>query len=52
MLNNYEFKSIFKQELNNFILYKRSFGYDYKIEISRLKYIDNILCDLKLRSKK
>ena len=43
MLNNYEFISIFKQELNNFILYKRSLGYDYQKEISRLKYIDSIL---------
>ena len=52
MLNNYEFKSIFKQELNNFILYKRSLGYDYQKEISRLKSIDKILYELKLKSKK
>ncbi len=51
MLNNYDFKSIFKEELNNFISYKRSLGYDYKTEISRLKYIDNILFQLKLRYK-
>ena len=51
MLNNYDFKSIFKEELNNFISYKRSLGYDYKTEISRLKYIDNILFQLKLRHK-
>ena len=51
MLNNYDFKSIFKEELNNFISYKRSLGYDYKAEISRLKYIDNILFQLKLRYK-
>ena len=51
MLNNYDFKSIFKEELNNFISYKRSLGYDYKTEISRLKYIDNILFQLKLSHK-
>ena len=51
MLNNYDFKSIFKEELNNFINYKRSLGYDYKAEISRLKYIDNILFQLKLSHK-
>ena len=51
MLNNYDFKSIFKEELNNFISYKRSLGYDYKAEISRLKYIDNILFQLKLSHK-
>ena len=51
MLNNYDFKSIFKEELNNFISYKRSLGYDYQKEISRLKYIDNILFRLKLKHK-
>lgn len=52
MLDNYDFKSIFKDELNSFIIYKRSLGYDYKKEISRLKYIDNILLKLNLKSKK
>lgn len=52
MLNNYQFKSIFKDELNYFIKYKRSLGLKYKKEISRLKYIDNILYSLKLKSKK
>lgn len=51
MLNNYDFKSIFKAELNNFISYKRSLGYDYQGEISRLKYIDTILFELKLKNK-
>lgn len=51
MLNNYDFKSIFKEELNNFISYKRSLGYDYQKEVSRLKYIDNILFRLKLKHK-
>ena len=51
MLNNYDFNSIFKEELNNFISYKRSLGYDYQKEISRLKYIDNILFRLKLKNK-
>ncbi len=52
MLNNYNFKSPFKDELNNFISYKRSLGYDYKNEISRLKYIDDILFKLKPKNKK
>ena len=52
MLDKYNFKSIFKNELNNFVLYKRSLGLDYKNEISRLKYIDNILINLKLKNKK
>ena len=51
MLNNYQFKSIFKYELEYFIKYKRSLGLKYEKEISRLKYIDNILYDLKLSSK-
>lgn len=52
MLDNYEFKSIFKNELNYFIRYKRSLGLKYEKEISRLKYIDNVLYNLKLKSKK
>lgn len=52
MLNNCEFKSIFKDELNYFIKYKRSLGLKYEKEISRLKYMDNILYKLKLKSKK
>ncbi len=51
MLNEYNFKSIFKNELNYFIKYKRSLGLKYEKEISRLRYIDNILFDLKLKSK-
>ena len=52
MLNNYDFKSIFDDELNYFIKYKRSLGLKYENEIFRLKYIDNILYSLKLKSKK
>lgn len=52
MLNNYNFKSIFKDELNYFIKYKRSSGLKYENEIFRLKYIDNILFNLKHKSKK
>ncbi len=52
MLDKYNFKSIFKEELVNFIQYKRSLGLDYKNEISRLRYIDNILFNLNLKSKK
>ena len=51
MLNNYNFKSIFKKELNYFIKYKRSLGLKYENEIFRLHYIDNILCKLKLKNK-
>lgn len=52
MLDSYTFKSIFKNELNYFIKYKRSLGLKYEKEILRLKYIDNILFDLNLKSKK
>ena len=51
MLNNYNFKSIFKNELNYFIKYKRSLGLKYEGEISRLHYIDSILYKLKLKNK-
>ena len=51
MLNNYNFKSIFKNELNYFVKYKRSLGLKYKNEIFRLHYIDNILYKLKLKNK-
>ena len=52
MLNNYNFKSIFKDELNYFVKYKRSSGLKYENEIFRLKYIDNILYNLNLKTKK
>ena len=52
MLNNYNFKSIFKGEFNYFIKYKRSLGLKYEMETYRLKYIDNILYNLNLKSKK
>lgn len=52
MLNNYDFKSFFKDELNYFIKYKRSSGLKYENEIFRLKYIDNILYNLNLKTKK
>lgn len=52
MLDSYNFKSIFKDELNYFIKYKRSLGLKYENEILRLRYIDNILYNLKLKSKK
>ena len=51
MLNNYNFKSILKNELRYFIKYKRSLGLKYEKEISRLHYIDNILYKLKLKNK-
>ena len=52
MLDSYNFKSIFKDELNYFIKYKRSLDLKYENEILRLRYIDNILYNLKLKSKK
>lgn len=52
MLNKNIFKSIFKSELNYFIKYKRGSGLKYNNEVYRLKYIDNILYDLNLKSKK
>ena len=51
MLNNYNFQSVFKSELNYFIKYKRSLGLKYKNEIFRLRYIDNVLYNLKLKNK-
>ena len=52
MLNNYNFRCIFNDELNYFIKFKRNSGLKYENEIFRLKYIDNILFNLKLKSKK
>ena len=50
MLSDY-FKSIFKNELNYFIKYKRSLGLKYENEIYKLHYIDNVLYKLKLKNK-
>lgn len=52
MLNECNFKSIFKNELNQFIKYKRNSGLKYQNEIFRLKKLDNILFSLKLNSKR
>ena len=52
MLNSYDFKSIFKDELNYFVKYKRGSGLKYENEIFRLKYMDNILYNLNLKTKK
>ena len=52
MLNEYNFKSIFRNELNYFIKFKRSLGLKYENEIFRLKYIDNIFFEMKIKSKK
>ena len=51
MLNNYNFKSIFKKELDYFVKYKRSLGLKYENEIFRINYINNILYNLKLKNK-
>lgn len=52
MLDNYEFKSVFKEELRYFIKFKQNSGLKYENEIFRLKYIDKILYNLQLKSKK
>ncbi len=52
MLNEYDFQSVFKNEFNYFIKFKRSSGLKYQNEIYRLKTVDNILFNLKLKSKK
>lgn len=52
MLDEYDFQSVFKNELNYFIKFKRSSGLKYQNEIFRLKTIDSILCNLKLKIKK
>lgn len=52
MLDSYNFKSIFKDELNYFIKYKRSLGLKYEKETLRLRYVDNILYSINLKSKK
>ena len=52
MLNEYVFQSIFKNELNYFIKFKRSSGLKYQNEIFRLKIIDNILFNLNIKNKK
>ncbi len=52
MLNEYDFQSIFKNEFNYFIKFKRSSGLKYQNEIYRIKAMDNILFNLKLKSKK
>lgn len=51
MLKDYKLKSIFKDELNYFIKYKKSLGYDYKNEINILKHLDMDLCSINLKSK-
>ena len=51
MLNNYSFESIFKDELNYFIKFKRSMGLDYKYQVYELFKIDKILLKLNLSSK-
>lgn len=51
MLKSIAFKSIFKNELNEFIQYKHSIGYKYEKEIPIIKYIDKVLFDINLKSK-
>lgn len=48
-MNNYEFKSILKEELNNFIQFKKSCGYKYQYAITECKKIDNYWYELNLK---
>ncbi len=52
MWKHYRYQSIFSKEVEYFIKYKQSLGYDYKNEIYYLKHMDKALFDLKLKSKK
>lgn len=47
-MTNYGFKSILKDELYNFINFKRSCGYKYKLAINQCKKIDNYWNNLNL----
>lgn len=47
-MNNYGFKSILKEELYNFIEFKRSCGYKYEAAINHCKKIDNYWYSLNL----
>ncbi len=51
MWKYYKYQSIFLNEIEYFIKYKQSLGYDFKNEISFLKHMDKTLFDLKLKSK-
>ena len=51
MLEENDFKSIFKDEFYSFIQYKRSLGYDYIREECHLKKIDLLITNLGLKSK-
>ena len=51
MLEDYEFKSIFKKELKSFIYFKKSLGIDYKEGMRLIKNADKILYELNLNKK-
>lgn len=51
MWKYYKYQSIFFNEIEYFVKYKQSLGYNYKNEISCLKHMDKTLFDLKLKSK-
>lgn len=54
-MNNYipKFKSVFKEEFKDFILYKRSLGYKYsKISCDRYKRLDYYFASIYLNEKK
>ncbi len=52
MWKYYKYQSIFSNEIDYFIKYKQSLGYDFENEISYLKHMDKTLCDIGLKSKK
>lgn len=49
-MNNYGFKSVLKEELYNFIQFKRSCGYKYNGAIYQCKRIDNYWYELNLEN--
>lgn len=51
MWKNYKYQSVFSNEIEYFIKYKQTLGYDFRNEISHLKQMDKTLFDLKLKSK-
>ncbi len=50
MLRSYKFNSIFKNELDNFVKFKRGLGYEYNNEVTILMYFDNKMLILKQKS--
>lgn len=52
-MNNYNFKSIFKHELENFINFKKGIGYIYSDKvIANFKLLDNFFIEINLNEKR